>query len=506
MLRNLHDSLVDYDLPLLRAIGRARGFELESVRPMPAVEELSVDLLTPEATEWALARLTPDGRTAVDALLRAGGRLKAHLFADRFGAVRQLGSGRLEREKPWADPLNAAEQLWYMGLIFRAFEDVGGGYRAEFVYVPADVIPLLPPVEVQAPAVRVEPMPPPPVARPPDDAFWEDVFGLLATLQMHPLAVDAHGDLAPQGERQIELHSEPARGSADDPSSVRRFDFAYHLCRVAGLIRVRGDRARLDPRTAGRWLKWPAARQHIFFQKAWQYDAAWNDLWHVPSLRLERTGWRNDPLLARRGLLGHLKACPVGEWIAVDAFVGAVREVDPDFARPDGDYQSWYVRDATTGEYLMDFTCWPRVEGALIVHLLSEPLHWLGVTALGYEEGAAAPVAFQLVPPAGPVLGAATPPLKAEDAPAELAVGSDFTILFPPGGRLYERFQLERFAHLKDVAPESGLTYQITRTSLSAAHRQGITPPMIVAFLQKRSRGLLPKNVVAALRRWEPGT
>ena len=100
MLRNWHDSIVDYDLNMLRSIARARGVELKATRQAPAVDELQSHLLTQESTDWAWSRLSEDAREALEALLRAGGQMKAHIFAHRFGTPRTFGPGRLEREKP----------------------------------------------------------------------------------------------------------------------------------------------------------------------------------------------------------------------------------------------------------------------------------------------------------------------------------------------------------------------------------------------------------------------
>ncbi|NIO71720.1 MAG: hypothetical protein GTN71_22490, partial [Anaerolineae bacterium] len=51
-----------------------------------------------------------------------------------------------------------------------------------------------------------------------------------------------------------------------------------------------------------------------------------------------------------------------------------IKESDPDFQRPDGDYSSWYIRQADTGRYLSGFESWDQVEGALIAYLIAQPL------------------------------------------------------------------------------------------------------------------------------------
>ena len=77
---------------------------------------------------------------------------------------------------------------------------------------------------------------------------------------------------------------------------------------------------------------------------------------------------------------------PPDDWWPVSEFVQFVKDNDPDFQRPAGDYDSWYIRDASTGEY-RGFESWDRVDGALLWFILTGPMYWLGLTDLG-DEGA----------------------------------------------------------------------------------------------------------------------
>lgn len=498
MLHNLHNSIVDYDLAMLRAIARARGFELQATRQPAAVEELKAYLLDGPATDWALSRLTESARAALDALLRAGGQMKAHIFFHHFGKPRAFGPGRLERERPWLAPENATEHLWFMGLLYLTVHEVGGGYRAQFVYVPSDLMPLLPAVEVVRPRFAVQLAEPPARAKSHGVQLLSDLFRLLVRLQMRPLP------------------TEPARRNAARDAlaadlglreSGHYLDFALHLARAADLLYNAGHRLRPNPGPAREWLKWPPERQLYHLQAVWKADRTWDELRHIPELTIEETGWRNDPLRARQAVLGHLahcptEACPLDAWLSVKSLVAAVKAVDPDFARPDGDYRSWYIREAATGEYLMDFACWDQVEARLIVRLLSGPLFWLGAVDLGYEGEAL--MAFRLAPAGHALLGKAEPPPAIEAPPPTLTVWRDFTVHFEPGARLYEQFQTARFAQRVDELLSSA-TYRITRKALAAAHAQGISTQMILDFLRRLSAEPLPANVVTALRRWRPG-
>ncbi|MGD2040184.1 MAG: hypothetical protein PVH11_05120, partial [Anaerolineae bacterium] len=139
----LQRCLSDYDMAMLRALAQNRGETLTTNRQNEAVDQLAAALLEPLSVRTALSRLSPQARSALDSLLAAGGRQRAPHFARRFGQIRAFGPGRLEREALWQDPANATEELWFAGLIFRAFyEDQGG--PGEFFFLPEDLHRLLP--------------------------------------------------------------------------------------------------------------------------------------------------------------------------------------------------------------------------------------------------------------------------------------------------------------------------------------------------------------------------
>ena len=246
---------------------------------------------------------------------------------------------------------------------------------------------------------------------------------------------------------------------------------------------------------------------HILWS-AWRDDTAWNDLDSVPGLRCEGT-WRHDPRAARHRLLVHLRQCQPGVWYSVAALAAAIHESDPDFQRPDGDYDSWYVRHEASGRFLRGFEHWHDVEGALIAHVVTGPVHWLGATDVGgtdSEPTASAPDCPLGIVPASAVFrltrsGAVLLGLTA-DAPLEenrrrLTVRPDFSVLAPFGTRVLDRFRLSRFAEWERSHPE--YCYRITRQSLLRAHKQGISSKRILAFLQRASASDLPPNIIDTL-------
>jgi hypothetical protein len=247
------------------------------------------------------------------------------------------------------------------------------------------------------------------------------------------------------------------------------------------------------------WLKKPRAEQLGELQNVWLEDKSWNDLCHVPGLRCEETGWRNDPVLARKAVLDLLRTCAVGVWFSIAGFVEAVRDHMPDFARPEGDFTSWYIRDARSGEYLTGFEHWDQVEGALLVYLLSGPLHWLGVLSMGYKEGWEKPSVFRITVWGAAFLGLPRdPPMDLPLHPA--LVAPDGTITLSREAPLSDRFQLARIAEWRSVGPQ--YVYALTPASVGRALGAGIEVERIERFLARISQDNVPAAAILRLRGW----
>ena len=232
--------------------------------------------------------------------------------------------------------------------------------------------------------------------------------------------------------------------------------------------------------------------------EAWKQERVWNELNDVPSLKPEETGWRNDPRLAREVVLRFLAQCPPLKWISLASFVAAVKKADPDFQRPDGDYDRWHIRAAATGKLLTGFQHWNEVEGALIAFMFEGPLCWLGIVSLGAEAGG--PMAsFRISEFGARALGLTAEDLP-EPAPEKFVVQADFEVLVPEGAPMYARFQLERMAELRRWDRMSA--YRLTRESVTRLLRHNVTIGQLMSFLKRISREPFPKNVEFTLRDW----
>ena len=505
-MRTLHQCLLHADLARLQVIARFWDVDLTAGRQREVAAELAEAMISPQAIAVARDALPDDQRRALKALLAAGGLMPLQVFSRQWGEIRAMGPGRLEREHPWREPISPAEGLWYHGLLYRTF-DQGPEGAFEVAFVPEELRPHLPAATAPAPRISLESTSEPGVVRSTGDTFLDDACTLLAFLQNERLRPRQDGTWPSRHETQL-------AGQLRDPDPAR-LDLLRHLAHTLDWLRLTtgpqtsGGHLRPNPGPAIAWLQLPAAdEQRRQLAEAWRDDATWNDLFHVPTLAPQDTGaWHNDPVLARGAILQHVRACVAGTWYGIDAFAAAVRQVDADFQRPDGDYATWYIRDATSGDYLSGFENWDRVEGALIRYLLTCPLAWLGLTDVGTRAPGEPLSAFRLTPAGAAFLGLGKPAPEPTREPMALRAG--WTVTVSPARR-FERFQLARVADwvASPSAAHAGkkgatFTYRITPASLERARRQGIPVARVLAFLDEMTEAPLPRLVADTLAHWD---
>ncbi len=492
-MKRLRESLLDHEAIMVETIAQQWGLSPGPEGWQEFVKRLEALMKDPEALNRVLIRLTPEEREALNNLIHWGGKVPLSSFTRRYGPIRPFGPAKLLREKPWENPAGPAERLWFLGLIFKTFELTETG-PVEMIYIPPDLKALIPapPMEkTQAPTSLI------PVRQLPYSHYLaEALFLYLVYLQKNPATATPEGALPPETAEAIASFIKE-RGAWPPAWGEVFFSLVQHTANVLGLVTLEAGKVRPFPEKLRPWLKAPPPERLISLWQAWLESSSWNELQLLPDLVWEDTGHRNDPRLARRRIISFLARCPRNQWLSLDSFVNFIKEQEPDFQRPDGNYNSWYIRDRATGKYLMGFEHWDRVEGALIRFLITGPLYWLGVLELGTDERGEL-FSFRLSPWGEAILSQA--PIRAH--PEEpIMIRQDFTILVPREASLYYRFQVERFS-LWTGSTEQAHLYLITRSSLQEALRRGITVEMILKFLRRATGERLPSVVVQALKRW----
>jgi hypothetical protein len=487
---DLRQSLLNTSLVRLRAISRFWEIPLTESRQREVALALTDAMADPAAAATAEAKLDDEERQALQALLASDGHMPRKVFVREWGEIRSMGPGRMEREKPWEKPVSPADGLWYHGFIFERFKQgPDGAYDA--VFVPPELARHLSAPDAAGPQITLEPADPPAEVVAMEDQLLDDACTMLAYVQNERPRLRPDAPWTGRHKQRV-LNRLRAQDQA-------RLAFLSHLLSCMGWVTAgEKNHLRLVPETVTAWLQDDTFQQRRAVAETWRDDSTWNDLFHVPGLQPEETGaWRNEPVLARKAVLRHLRACAPDTWYAFDIFVAGIKQVDPDFQRPAGDYESWYIRDRETGLYVSGFESWDAVEGRLIRYLLTRPLAWLGLVELGKAGSEEPPHAFRLSPEGAAFLELADPPAPSPPPRARLGPGFEISM---PAPRRYERFQLARVARWVETGDR--FIYRLTPTSLERAQQQGIAIPRVLEFLQEITEAPLPRPVEEALSRW----
>jgi hypothetical protein len=415
-------------------------------------------------------------RPALAQLFHNQGQQPVASFTRRFGDVRPLGPAALIREQPWERPASASEALYFNGLIGRGFKETDTGPQ-EFFYIPTDLLPLLPSLDENLPAS-------PALAVKPVEAdsqtggtqlgtsiLVDDLVTVLAAQQLNSGKVLSQPDLT--------LHLQ-----------LPVLDFAAALAKDLNLI---SDDHRLDPDQVKPFLNDTRAAQLKSLADTWRDSKEWNDLLRLPTLHPEPGTWHNDPVQARAFILKLCADLPINEWRSLDSFVNFVREHFPDFQRPAGDYDSWYIREAATSSYVRGFENWDKVDGALIRYLITQPLHWLGLADIRTQ-----PDAFRLTELFTAFIK--NQPFNIEETPQKIAVRHSGFLRVSADVNKFDRFQAARIGEWRPKT-DAGYDYQITGNSLQRAAAQGVTARHIVAFL-RRASDQAPEPLITLVERW----
>ena len=500
--------LSDHPDILLQVIAELRGAFLDGAdNREQAIELLSAQLTEPTSTQVAYQEVvdfSEQSQQAIETLLKAEGEVIEAQFSRDYGSIRQMGPAKLERESPWLYPENVAELLYYYGLIGRGFK--GTGQEAHTViHLPSDIVPWLPqPQDAAAEgALSIMPVPAPPKARTllADDSFLEDAGTFLGFLRNDTLRLTASGPHPEDIDRFVQRLQLPFTDST--PELDTRLASLLHIANRLGWLRrvdgTDGPVVKLIDTRVRTFLQMTRAQQRQSLWEAWRDSAEWNDLCRTPGLECTDTGnWKNDPLQTRQSVLKLLSHLQANGWYSLSDFTETVKEHEPNFQRPTGNYNTWYIRSTNTQEFLKGFEQWDEVEGALLRFLINGPLHWLCAIDLA-EPSAGDDLQFTLSQWGARWLGqdVVQPP---EEARRPIVVGDDFTITLPPGTPLSDRFRAERFAIWQASYPQ--YVYQVNQRSIADAAEAGISTAQILEFLRKRCHQV-PEKVVAGLEKFK---
>ncbi|MEA3408258.1 MAG: helicase-associated domain-containing protein [Chloroflexota bacterium] len=495
-MKDLYRCLDEYTPTMLHAISDPWQILLAEDEPRQMAVHLAETMQTSPALKPLLDGLSPEADEALIQLLRQGGSSPSRHLSVRYGNIRRFGPLRMERERPWLQPSNALEELFYKGLLYRAYGSVDDHY-GEILFIPQELLVRLYTLKGDELEVKAQSVPTPERVEADGLKIMEDLFAILVYMRREQPPIPSKGQDPLTTLEEMALL--PRLLGEATPQRIR---FLWHLVWKLDLaLEVEGV---LQPSLCARdWLQLSDAQRMQTLYQTWRDDTEWNELEIVPSLRCEDISPQRGLVNARRNLLRALNDHAPNGWFSLEAFIDILNRHYPDYLRPDADFQAWDVRDAETKESLRGFESWYRVEGALAEHILKTSLRWLGVVDVGYHQRAKEPSALSITALGRGLLNEQRSPEEAgaPSPPPPLAtVNDDLAVEISCQNTLYERYQLERFAEWQRQNDRA--LYRITEESLYKGLNTDIKVEQIIRFLQRITGDAVPSHVLQKLRAW----
>jgi hypothetical protein len=471
----LLNTLQGQDLGFLKIVATAWGVDLDAPDARAARPILLTKLSDSTLLREIIETLPAESRAAVEALYDHDGHIPWSKFARDFGEVRVIGAARRDRERPDLNPASPAETLWYRALIGRAFLNLGGEPQ-EYAYIPDEFLQVIQPNNENTrrkpgrPASPGETRFPSPV----NDYILDDACTLLAALRTNKTP-----EQLPAGYFHVPL------------------PFLYSLLTSAAILRPDGQP---DPEQTRLFLEAPRANALAQLAYAWQESSVIDELTWVPDLVFDGSVEHN-PLKTRQFLLGQLSRIPAGQWWSLESFVTHLQQHYPDFQRPAGDYDSWFIRSEVSGEFLRGFGHWDAIDGALVRYILRGPLHWLGFCDLATSAVNQAANALR-ISAWGTDLWVQQPPATLTTAEEKIRIDSSGKVFVPRKTARTVRYQIARFCEWDHLAGDE-YQYHLSPRSVKHAIDQGLKTAHFLTLVQRSLAHPLPPSIKTALENWE---
>lgn len=470
----LKKMLQAYDLDLIERICSKWGVEPNQPDLSTSLSALLAAMQDSALVNEVIESLPQDAREAWNYVLSHSQKLTWSQFTRKFGEVREFGPAKREREEPDIHPVSAAETLWYRGLIGKAFLNLPPEPR-EFVFIPDEFIRSNPHHKSKStfPSIKLSPDNLIKTVYPGDGRLIDHMTDWLAARRMGL-------DLSPNAWRawpENEL-------------------FIATLAMESNLV---NSTKTPDPEALAVFLQQDRNEILRHWFSTWLKSRKINDLKSLPGLSFDGE-WQNDPLQPRQFILEILQTLEAEKWFDLASFVETVKSHQPDFQRPSGDYDSWFISRSGTDQFLRGFDHWDQVDGALLRYLICGPLHWLGIVDLGLGQKNSE-VSFQLSPLFNFINSEEKPPLERR-AEEKIKINVDLSFSVPLFASRLLRYQIARFCDIRSISSLQ-TDYEITPNSLEKAEASGLTPKQLVQLLEKHNKGSIPRSLTLLAEQWE---
>ncbi|MCL4396572.1 MAG: helicase-associated domain-containing protein, partial [Chloroflexi bacterium] len=265
------------------------------------------------------------------------------------------------------------------------------------------------------------------------------------------------------------------------------------------------------------WSRPPAERVKATFEG--YLDAlTWNEL-RIPKTTYGYDHRRAAPEQvknARRLVTEHLKRRGASRWINLADLIDGIRLAEYEFLFPRdprgpgyygfsrGSGSPYYHANNVFGITFAvsggEAANWDVVEGTIITHIVVGPLHWMGLTDIGYDDKVAAPRAYRLTAMGAWLLGVGTSVAIPEEG-GRVVVQPNFQILAMEPIAENVLMTLDEFAEFE--GGDRALSYRLTRESVYRGQRAGWDSARITTYLEENAHAPLPQNVRRSLEEWQ---
>ncbi len=363
------DTIRDYDEDILTMIAETWGIEIDFKGKASPAEQLAAFIHQGEMTDEIISALPENSKKGLKTLIKEGGKIQWDQFTRKFGELREMGAGRRERERPDRNPVSATEVLFFKALIGRAFLETSQGLF-EFAFLPDEIHQFLKPTHTPASLPTINQVPERQVEKKliSNDKIIDTATTILAGLRTGLSAQELISFTSNLPYPfLIGLLNELELVTGDQVSNTEKVKIFLESERGPALIQLAG---------------------------AWKNSQEMNDLDLIETLIFEGKTSGNL-IFSRNALINHIQNLSDDAWYSFDDLCSWIHQNEPDILRSGGDYEAWFIKNSSTGEYVRDFKYWPQVEGAYIRMMLQKPLFWLGYLDLGKLPGESQPSVFR---------------------------------------------------------------------------------------------------------------
>ncbi|HEY59385.1 MAG TPA: hypothetical protein G4N92_01685 [Anaerolineae bacterium] len=470
----LIDLLRNHEPDIREGIAEAWGFSLSDPDNEQELAELSKKILHKDQFQEVFESLPDPSKKILINLVQIR-HMPWIQFSRKFGQVRIMGSGQRERVRPDLHPKSPVEVLWYYGLLGRAFFDLPPEPQ-EFAFVPDDVQALVAPSNVMQEkalgrkATKKEAS----FIYPINDRILDHTCTLLAGLRSG----------CKFEEIKLQKPAIPPRALASLLISVNILAKNHQLNSEKTKAHLKTNRGTALASLASTWL----------------HSKDFNELRLLRGLVFEGK-WQNNPLQTRKTILGWLQHIPANTWWNIKSFISDVQVRQPDFQRPAGDYDSWFIRDESSGKYLRGFSNWEKVEGRLLRFIITGLMHWLGFIDLASHIKDRAPTAFRWSSWSQKLFQGLPPEGFAKEN-SKITATSDGKLRVSRLVPRVVRYQIARFCEWEGEKRKNYI-YRITALSLKKAAAQGLNVKHLQSLLSRYAKQPLMPSLLQALQRWQ---